>query len=243
MSSLLKVSNITKRFFGFTALSDVSLDVAAGQRVGLIGPNGSGKTTLINCISGVLKADAGCISFQGADISLSAPHQRAKQGLARTFQIPMPFHSMAVVDNLMVPLEYIVHGIVDVSNESRVYDEAHALLRRVRLEKHGRASARDLTQVELRKLELARAVAAKPKLLICDESMAGLAAQEVSEILDILMELNSEGITIIMVEHIMQAVMRFSQRIVCLNAGRVICDGLPGEVMSHPEVRRAYLGS
>ena len=243
MNSLLKVSEITKRFGGFTARADVSLDVAAGERVGLIGPNGSGKTTLINCVSGVLKVDAGAISFQGADISKSAPHRRAKQGLARTFQIPMPFHSMAVVDNLMVPLEYIVHGLIDVSNENAVYDEAYALLRQVRLEKRGRATASDLTQVELRKLELARAVAAKPKLLICDESMAGLAAQEVSEILDILLELNSTGITIIMVEHIMQAVMRFSQRIVCLNAGRVICDGLPGEVMGHPEVRRAYLGS
>ena len=243
MTSLLQVEDVTKCFFGFTALSNVSLDVAVGERIGLIGPNGSGKTTLINCISGVLKIDTGSILFQGEDISALATYRRAKAGMARTFQIPMPFRSMSVVDNLMIPLEYIVHGLIDMANEGSVYSEAHELLRRVRLADRMNARAGELSQVELRKLELARAIAARPKLLVCDEAMAGLAAKEVSEILDILLELNSTGITIIMVEHIMQAVMRFSQRIVCLSAGRIICDGLPGETMSNPEVRRAYLGN
>ncbi|EPE93776.1 ABC transporter ATP-binding protein [Rhizobium grahamii] len=243
MTSLLKVDGVTKRFGGFTALTDVNLDIAKGERLGLIGPNGSGKTTLINCISGVLPIEAGAIAFDGADISKLATYRRAKAGLARTFQIPKPFHSMTVIENLMVPLEYIVHRLIDAKNQNAVHSEASDLLRRVRLADRMNAPAGQLSQVELRKLELARAVATRPKLLICDEAMAGLATKEVHEILDILMDLNSSGITIVMVEHILQAVMRFSQRIVCLTAGRIICDGAPADVMANPEVRRAYLGS
>ncbi|WP_371422430.1 ABC transporter ATP-binding protein [Tardiphaga sp.] len=243
MTAFLNVQDVTKTFFGFTALSNVNLNVASGERLGLIGPNGSGKTTLINCISGALEVDTGQIVFEGSSISKLAPHQRAKTGVARTFQIPQPFHSMSVVENLMVPLEYIVHGLIDASNEESVYCEASEILSRVRLDDRRHAHPGDLSQVELRKLELARAIAARPKLLICDEAMAGLAMKEVNEILDILLELNSAGITIVMIEHIMQAVMRFSQRIVCLTAGRIICDDLPENVMANPEVRRAYLGS
>ncbi|MBX3087808.1 MAG: ABC transporter ATP-binding protein [Cryobacterium sp.] len=243
MSALLEVKNVTKRFFGFTALGDVNVTIQAGDRIGLIGPNGSGKTTLINCVSGVFKPEVGTIRFLGDDISSLAPHRRAKKGLARTFQIPRPFSSMSVEDNLMVPLEYVVHDLIDLTNETAVYDEARELLRRVRLDDRKGAFANDLSQVELRKLELARAIAARPQLLICDEAMAGLATKEVNEILDILLDLNASGITIVMVEHIMQAVMRFSKRIICLSAGRVISDGAPAEVMAHPDVRRAYLGS
>lgn len=120
MTSLLKVDNVTKRFGGFTALTDVNLDIAKGERLGLIGPNGSGKTTLINCISGVLPIEAGAIAFDGADISKLATYRRAKAGLARTFQIPKPFHSMTVIENLMVPLEYIVHRLVDAKTKTRL---------------------------------------------------------------------------------------------------------------------------
>lgn len=243
MTAFLHVRDVTKTFFGFTALSNVNLNVTSGERLGLIGPNGSGKTTLINCISGALQIDTGQIQFEGSTISKIAPHQRAKRGIARTFQIPKPFHSMTVAENLMVPLEYIVHGLIDVSNEDSIYQEASEILARVRLDDRRHAHPGDLSQVELRKLELARAIAARPKLLICDEAMAGLAMKEVNEILDILLELNGAGITIIMIEHIMQAVMRFSQRIVCLSAGQIICDDLPDKVMANAEVRRAYLGS
>ena len=243
MTEILHISNVTKAFFGFTALSEVHLRVNQGERIGLIGPNGSGKTTLINCISGVLRANSGEVWFRGGNITKDPTYRRARAGIARTFQIPLPFHSMSVLENLMVPLDYIVHGMVDATSSSTIHDEAHALLGNVRLGSKANVLAGELSQVELRKLELARAVAAKPKLLICDEAMAGLAAREVEEILDILLELNAAGITIIMVEHIMQAVMRFSQRIVCLSAGKVISDGLPSEVMSNPDVRRAYLGN
>jgi branched-chain amino acid transport system ATP-binding protein len=243
MSEILHVSNVTKKFFGFTALSNVDLKVHQGERIGLIGPNGSGKTTLINCISGVLRVDDGEMRFLGDDISKHPTFRRARAGIARTFQIPSPFHTMSVLQNLMVPLDYIVHGMVDRTTSGTVHDEARALLCNVRLDGRASVLAGELSQVELRKLELARAIAARPKLLICDEAMAGLAAREVDEILNILLELNAAGITIIMVEHIMQAVMRFSQRIVCLSGGRIICDGLPDDVMSNPEVRRAYLGN
>ena len=240
---LLRVENVSKCFDGFAALSDVSLTVAPAERVGLIGPNGSGKTTLINCVSGVVRHDSGAISFNGKNISTIPTHRRARAGIARSFQIPHPFSSMTVIENLMVPLEYIVHGTLDRTNELQVHAEAMEILASVRLTDKADVSTRQLSQVELRKLELARAIAARPRLLISDEAMAGLAAQEVGEILDILFELSKSGIAIIMIEHIMHAVMRLSQRIICLSAGRLICEGTPDVVVTNPEVRRAYLGT
>ncbi len=239
--TLLRVAGVSKRFGGFAALSEVSVDIRRGERFGLIGPNGSGKTTLINCISGALRSDAGTIRFEGRDISGLPAYQRTRLGIARSFQIPRPFSSMSVLENLIVPLDYVVHR-----RSSRAADtqgEAMEILRRMGLaEKAGMPSNR-LTQVELRKLELARAMAARPRLLISDEAMAGLSSSEVDEILAILRELNDSGITIIMIEHIMRAVMRFSQRVMCLDVGRIVCAGTPADVMANPDVQRAYLGA
>jgi branched-chain amino acid transport system ATP-binding protein len=236
--ALLSVRGVSKHFGGFTALADVSIDIATGERFGLIGPNGSGKTTLINCISGSLRNDGGSIRFEGEEISALPAYKRTRRGIARSFQIPRPFHSMSVMDNLLVPYEYVVH-----LKASDAEQQAMEILRQIGLAEKARTPSSRLSQVELRKLELARAMAARPRLLISDEAMAGLSGSEVDEVLKILFDLNAAGITVIMIEHIMQAVMRFSQRVVCLDAGRIICEGTPEQIVKNPDVQRAYLGA
>jgi branched-chain amino acid transport system ATP-binding protein len=235
--ALLEVDGVTKRFGGFTALNGVTLSVKAGERFGLIGPNGSGKTTLINCITGVYRPDKGSVHFQGQDISDVEAHKRARLGISRSFQIPKPFGSMTVLQNLDIPLEYAAHERSDAADA-----DAMEILRAIGLESKAHLRPAGLTQIEMRKLELARAMAARPKLLISDEAMAGLSHAEVDDILAILFGLSERGITIIMIEHIMRAVMRFSERIVVLDAGERIAEGTPDEIVRNPAVERAYLG-
>ncbi len=238
---LLSVTSVTKRFGGFTALDGVSLDIRAGERFGLIGPNGSGKTTLINCISGALHHDSGAVSFAGRDISHLPAYQRARCGIARSFQIPRPFKSMTVVENLAVALDFAAeeHGLDRAGRDDAIAD----ILDRMGLAAKAQTMSSQLSQVELRKMELARAVAARPKLLISDEAMAGLSNSEIDEVLELLVRLNRDGLTIIMIEHIMHAVMRFSERVVCLDTGRIIAAGTPAEVMADKRVQEAYLGT
>lgn len=236
---LLEVHNVTKHFGGFRALHNVSLDVREGERFGLIGPNGSGKTTLINCVSGALRNEAGTILFQGRDVTALPAHQRTRLGIARSFQIPKPFTSMTVLENLCIPLEYAAHPH---SHRADVASEAMVILKVMGLEAKARVRPADLTQIEMRKLELARAMAAKPKLLISDEAMAGLSSAEVDDILPVLYTLNERGITIIMIEHIMRAVMRFSERIAVLDAGEKIAEGTPDAIVKNKDVEKAYLG-
>jgi branched-chain amino acid transport system ATP-binding protein len=242
MTNLLEVDNLGKRFGGFVALENISLNVPAGERLGLIGPNGSGKSTLVNCICGTLHNEQGAVRFDGRSLDGLAAHQRTHLGLSRSFQLPRPFVSLSLIDNIRIPLLYTVArrgiGRSAPDIETRCTD----LLREVGLEEKARRLPRDLTQIEMRKLELARAMAAEPKLLIADESMAGLTHSEIEEILTLLVRLNEQGVTIILIEHIMRAVMSFSQRIVVLVSGRKIADGQPDEVMRNPEVERAYLG-
>jgi branched-chain amino acid transport system ATP-binding protein len=235
--AFLDVREVTKRFGGFQALTAVSLRIRQGERFGLIGPNGSGKTTLINCVSGTLRTDGGRIVFEGRDITTLPAHRRTRLGIARSFQIPKPFTSMTVLENLMIPIEYAREG-----HHDGVVDEAMGILRQVGLAAKARASSAALTQIEMRKLELARAMAARPKLLVSDEAMAGLSSTEVDDILAILFQLNQHGITIIMIEHIMRAVMRFSERIAVLDAGEKIAEGGPEEILANERVERAYLG-
>ena len=237
----LRVHEVSKHFGGFAALSGVSVEIAQGERFGLIGPNGSGKTTLINCISGALRNETGSIVFEGEEISRLPAYQRTRRGIARSFQVPRPFATMSVLENLIVPLEYVVHRGTLHAADTRA--EAMEILARIGLAEKAATLSSQLSQVELRKLELARAMAARPRLLISDEAMAGLSPTEVDEVLPILFKLNEAGITIIMIEHIMQAVMRFSQRVICLDAGRIICEGTPETIVRDAGVQRAYLGA
>ena len=239
---LLRIGSLTKRFGGFTALDNISVDIRPGERFGLIGPNGSGKTTLINCISGAFRTEPGTVTFQGEDITRLPPYMRRRRGIARSFQIPRPFKSMTVAENLLVALDFAgtAHDVVPAAERR---DAVMSILQQTGLAAKADVPATRLSQVELRKMELARAVATRPKLLISDEAMAGLSSSEVDEVLDLLMSLAGEDITIIMIEHIMQAVMRFSERIMCLDAGRIIAIGKPSEVMANARVQEAYLGT
>jgi branched-chain amino acid transport system ATP-binding protein len=236
--NILEATGITKRFGGFTALASFDFTLAKGERLGLIGPNGSGKSTFVNCLTGITAAEEGSIAFDGIDITRTPAWLRARRGLARTYQIPRPFRGMTIQENIEVPLRFAVGH----KSASAISELAQTILGQVALADKANLSPKGLTQVELRKLELGRALAARPKVLIADEVMAGLSDSEVDEILDLLNRLNTDGISILLIEHIMRAVMMFSQRIIVIVAGSKIADGLPDEVMKQDEVERAYLG-
>ena len=235
MSAVLSIRAVQKSFGAVRALGPVDLDLKPKERLGLIGPNGSGKTTLINCITGVLRPEAGVVRFEGTDISSWPAYRRARGGIARTFQIPRPFAGISVTENLRVPLDY-------VPSKAPSADRERELLALVGLEARAHHPAEQLTQLELRKLELARALATEPRLLIVDEVMAGLSEAEINDVLELLNGLNERGVTVLMIEHIMHAIMRFSRRLICMETGRIIADGAPAHVGADPEVRRVYFG-
>jgi branched-chain amino acid transport system ATP-binding protein len=242
VAPLLQVEGLGKRFGGFVALDGIDLSVAEGERVGLIGPNGSGKSTLVNCLCGTLANETGSVTFEGRALDGLPAHARTRLGMARSFQLPRPFVSMSVADNLKVPLLYALGSHARHLTQAQADERCAELLGLVGLVDCAHKYPRDLTQVDMRKLELARAMAAEPRLLIADEAMAGLSNSEVNDIVALLIRLNERGTTVILIEHIMRAVMNFSQRLVVLVSGRKIADGKPDEVIRDAEVERAYLG-
>ncbi len=232
---LLRAEGVGKRFGGFVALEGIDITLRPGERLGLIGPNGSGKSTFVNCISGDFAQHDGTVALDGQALNGLKPHRRARLGLARTFQLPQPFASLTVLENVRVPLLF---GATPAQATRRAME----CLEQVEMAGKADKLPRELTQVEQRRLELARAIALDPRLLIADEAMAGLSHAEIDQIIVLLRRLNAQGTAVIMIEHIMRAVTEFSERLVVFVAGRKIADGPPREVLALQEVEDAYLG-
>ena len=239
MSALLELDDVTRRFGGLNAVEGVSFSVEQGEILGLIGPNGAGKTTLINLITGVHPANRGRVRFDGKDITRSRPHQIARLGLARTFQIVQPFPKMSVLENAAAGALF--------SGRAGSVREAHSIARE-HLEFTGLADLADrpaaaLTLARRKRLELAKSLAMKPRLLMLDEVNAGLNQSEIAEALDMIRKIASLGVTIIVIEHLMKVVLSISHRLVVLHHGQLIAQGEPRAVVSDKAVIEAYLGS
>lgn len=237
-TSVLECVGITKKFGELRAVDGVSLEIAEKEIVGLIGPNGAGKTTLINVITGFLKPDSGKVTFMHEDITGLEPHKIYRKGISRTFQIPQPFENMTVTENLLTAA--IFSGKFDISEaKRRVYE----LLEFVDLsDKKGELAGR-LTLFERRKLEVARAMVSKPIVLLMDEAMAGLNPTECNEYTKLIKELYKEyELTMVLIEHNLRALLPIVERVICMDAGRIIADGKPEDVIRNEKVIKAYLG-
>lgn len=233
---LLKIDSVTKKFGGLAALSDVSLEIEQGTMLGLIGPNGAGKTTLFSCITGVLPITSGNISFKGQKISGMKSHQIARAGIARSYQIVQPFGNMTTLQNAMVG------AFCTTNSHCKAEEIALKALETVRLDHRRDNIAKTLNLGERKKLEIAKALSTKPELLLLDEVMAGLTTQEVKEMVKIIESINASGTTIMVIEHIMEAIMSLSKRIIVLSFGKKIAEGTPDEITNNKEVIEAYFG-
>ena len=238
MSTLLECNGVSKRFGGLKAVSDVSFHIEQGEILGLIGPNGAGKTTLFNVVNGVYKPDGGSIKFEGKDITGVSPYKVVHLGLARTHQIVKPLANMSVLENVTVGAcfgrEYL--GL------KAAREAAMDVLKLVGMAERAKMAARSLTIAGKKRLEVARALAAHPKLLLLDEVLAGLNPTEVAQMIDLVRKIRERGVSVFMIEHLMQAIMNLSDRIVVLNLGCKLAEGKPKEVVENPDVVEAYLG-
>jgi len=238
MTALLEVNGVTKRFGGLLAVSDVSFTLQEGEILGLIGPNGAGKTTLFNMVNGVYKLDKGTVTFGGQDITNRPPNEVVHLGIARTHQIVKPLYGMTVVENVIVGACFGREHL-QLKPARKV---ALEVLERVGLADRADTSARSLTIAGKKRLEVARALAARPKLLLLDEVLAGLNPTEVAQMIETVRAIRDSGISVLMIEHLMQAIMSLSHRIVVLNLGAKLAEGPPEEVVKNPDVVEAYLG-
>jgi branched-chain amino acid transport system ATP-binding protein len=237
---MLQVDRICKDFGGLRALNEVTFAVAEGEIVGLIGPNGSGKSTAFNVITGFLPATSGTVMFNGETITGLPAHEVARRGMARTFQLVRPFPHLTTLDNVLAGCLF---GRAKMASKKEAEPRAYEVLELVGLAPKATVLARDLTIMERKWLEVARALAGNPTLLLLDEFMAGLNPKEIPEALALIRRLNKSGITIVVVEHIIKAITNVCERVIVLNAGRKLAEGTAVEVIENPRVIEAYLGT
>ncbi|HEX6296485.1 MAG TPA: ABC transporter ATP-binding protein [Burkholderiales bacterium] len=233
---MLEALNLSKRFGGLAAVQDVSLSVPQGSITALIGPNGAGKTTLFHLLSGFLASDSGKVSLEGRDITRLSPHTICRLGMTRTFQIVQPFAPQTVRENIAVGAHLHHRG------RREAIAAAEDVARRVGLHAQLDQPASSLTIAGRKRLELARALATRPRLILLDEVLAGLNPQEINEVLPVVRAIRDGGVTVLMIEHVMQAVMNLCEHVWVLSNGRLIAQGTPREIAAHPEVIEAYLG-
>lgn len=236
---LLEVSNVSKNFGGIKAVKNVSFIIEEGEIIGLIGPNGSGKTTLFNLINGIYPPSNGKIYFQGEDITNLKPHERCERGIGRTFQIVKPFLNMTVLENVAVG---VLFGSKGLRNREMAEKEAWEILELTGIAHKASAPARDLTLTEQKRLELAKALATKPKLLLLDEVVAGLSPAAAIEAMNLVKKVHATGVTVFVIDHVLRAVMGFSDRVIVLDHGEKIAEGKPEEIANDRRVIEAYLG-
>jgi len=234
--TLLQIDSVTKAFGGLLAVNSATLDLNQGEILGLIGPNGAGKTTLFNMTSGEIQPDKGSIYFSGDDITGHKPHVIAQSGLVRTFQIVKPFAKLSVVENVMVG------AFINTSNVEKAEWRAREVIEFVGLGSHADQPASNLTTASRKRLELARALATRPRLLLLDEVMAGLTPTESASMVELLQSIREQGVTQLVIEHVMQAIMTLSDRIAVLHHGELIAVGEPAHIASDSRVIEAYLG-
>ena len=233
---VLDVEGITKRFGGLTATEDVSFTVDPGEILSIIGPNGAGKSTLFNCITGFYRPDAGKVLFRDKDITTASAHKICKLGIARTFQIVQVISDMTVLENVMTGT------FLHTYDRKKVREKAGEILQFAGLHEKKDFLGTDITIADKKRLEIAMALGTEPTLLMLDEAMAGLTPVELREMIGLLRKVRENGVTLIIVEHVMEAVMELSDRVVVINSGRKIVEGAPKEVVRNPEVIQAYLG-
>ena len=237
MGVLLSLDGLSKNFGSLKVTDDITLDVPEGQALGVLGPNGAGKTTLFNLISGDLWPDRGGVLFQGENVTRLLPHQRCRKGIGRTYQIPHPFIGMTVFENLLVAA---THGAA--LHEHEAYSVCVDVLERTGLKKRANALAGSLTLLDRKRLELARALATRPKLLLLDEIAGGLTDHEALALVDLINEIRASGISLIWIEHVVRALLKVADRLMVIDFGAMLAEGEPQAVMDNPEVRRVYMG-
>lgn len=246
MSALLEVKSLSKKFRALQALSDVSLHVDEGEILGVIGPNGAGKTTLFNLLSGVYQPNSGKIIFKGQEVQGEKPHKIARRGIGRTYQVCQPFKDLTVLDNVLMAYGINYYNSLKCFSKynNRVNQEnAMKYLVMVGLRDYGQVEAKNLSLVNQRRMEIARALALHPKIILMDESAAGLTHEESLDLIDLIFGLKTEGMSVILIEHNMHVAMKVSERIVVLNHGNLICQGSPETVQKDQQVIDAYLGN